>query len=105
MLMLFVEETELAADVCPTPDPLPAPALRLATAAKVSRRLTADISEAVKLGSDTLMLDVEDLSDEADVSIWNIQNKFLFLPVSSYAIGFWIKLKNFVIFTYRKFLR
>ncbi len=71
MLMLFVDETELAADVWPTPDPLPAPALRLATAAKVSRRLTADISDAVKFGSDTLMLDVEDLSEEAEVSIWN----------------------------------
>ena len=73
MLMLFVEETELAADVCPAPDPLPAKALRLATAANVSSRLTADISEAVKFGSETLMFEVDDLSDEADVSIWKVK--------------------------------
>ena len=69
MLMLFVEETELPVEGWPTPPPLPAPALLRATAANVSRRLTADISEAVKFGSLTLMFDVDDLSDEAEVSI------------------------------------
>lgn len=67
MLMLLVDETELPTEVWAAPLPFPAPALLLATAAKVSSRLTADISEAVKLGSLTLMFDVDDFSD--DVSI------------------------------------
>jgi hypothetical protein len=70
--MLLVEETELPVEVCATPTPLPAPARLLATAANVSSRLTADISDAVKLGSLTLMLDVEDFSDDDDVSICRV---------------------------------
>ena len=69
MLMLLVEETELPPEVWAAPLPLPTPALRRATAAKVSSKLTADISEAVRFGSLTLMLDVDDFSD--DESIWN----------------------------------
>jgi len=64
MFMLFVDETELPpVGLSCTPDPA-TPTRLLATAAKVSKRLTAVTSVLVRFGSLALILDVEDFSEE-----------------------------------------